>query len=91
MSKEKAIELLRAAETKCLCTDDRLRPLKEIRAALAELAAELAKEPEVTEMSRTDEIQYLGLMLTATTSGDEKRLAAIIKRLQILQSERQVT
>jgi len=37
MDIEKAKELLRIAETKCLCTDDRLRPLKEIRQALAEL------------------------------------------------------
>ena len=33
-------------------------------------------------MSKTEEIQYLGLMLTATTIIDIKRLASIIKRLQ---------
>ena len=32
-------------------------------------------------MDKTEEIQYLGLMLTATTIGDTKRLAAIIERL----------
>ena len=44
MEIEKAKELLRIAETKCLCTDDRLRPLKEIRQALAEL-----EQPEPEE------------------------------------------
>lgn len=29
----------------------------------------------------TEEIQYLGLMLTATTDIDRKRLQAIVKRL----------
>ena len=35
-------------------------------------------------MSKTKEIQYLGLMLTATTIQDTKRLAAKIKRLKEL-------
>jgi len=33
---------------------------------------------------QTEEIQYLGLMLTATTTKDIKRLDAIIERLQAL-------
>jgi len=32
-------------------------------------------------MSKTEEIQYLGLMLTATTIQDVERIKAIIKRL----------
>lgn len=32
-------------------------------------------------MSKSQEIQYLGLMLTATIEKDRKRLASIIKRL----------
>ena len=35
-------------------------------------------------MNETEEIQYLGQMLTATTSADNNRLAAIIRRLQFL-------
>lgn len=33
-------------------------------------------------MTKTKEIQYLGQMLTATTSKDKIRLKAIIKRLE---------
>ncbi len=32
-------------------------------------------------MNKTQEIQYLGLMLTATTETDKKRLVSITKRL----------
>ena len=32
-------------------------------------------------MNKTEEIQYLGLMLTATTEKDVERMEAIIKRL----------
>ena len=35
-------------------------------------------------MNRTEEIQSLGKMLTATTEDDTKRLGAIIKRLVVL-------
>ena len=35
-------------------------------------------------MGKTQEIQYLGLMLTATTVKDIERLSAITKRLQEL-------
>ncbi len=35
-------------------------------------------------MNKTEEIQYLGQMLTATTVADKKRLAAISKNLQKL-------
>ncbi len=35
-------------------------------------------------MGTTEEIQYLGQMLTATMPNDVKRLAAIIARLQEL-------
>lgn len=34
--------------------------------------------------TKTEEIQYLGLMLTATTEVDKDRIAAIDKRLEKL-------
>ncbi len=39
-------------------------------------------------MSKTEEIQYLGLMLTATTVADEKRLVSINRRLSELIEKR---
>ncbi len=38
-------------------------------------------------MNKTQEIQYLGQMLTATTIADTKRSAAIIERLQVLKDK----
>ncbi len=35
-------------------------------------------------MNKTQEIQYLGQMLTATTAKDQTRLVSIIRRLQEL-------
>ena len=35
-------------------------------------------------MSKTQEIQYLGLMLTATAGGDKSRLTAILTQLNML-------
>ena len=37
--------------------------------------------------TKTEEIRYLGQMLTATTNEDKKRLSSISKRLKKLQKE----
>ena len=39
-------------------------------------------------MNKTQEIQHLGQMLTATTSTDSTRLSAIIKRLKELRKSK---
>ena len=38
-------------------------------------------------MNKTQEIQYLGLMLTATNEIDKKRIRTIIYRLKVLLQE----
>lgn len=43
----------------------------------------ISKETKM-EKTRTEEIQYLGQMLTATTDADIERLGAIVDRLRTL-------
>ncbi len=38
--------------------------------------------------TKTEEIQYIGQMLTATEIGDKKRLSSIIKRLRQIQKDK---
>jgi len=90
MSIEKIRALLKIAETKCLCTDDRLQPLKEIRQALALLSSEPELNKKDIPLPSTDYLrvqadfceEHIGLDdFMRSIAYDLKRAANEIDRL----------